>query len=157
GSTGGEGALIAAGGSPLGLGTDAGGSIRQPCHWCGIHGLKPTAGRLTLRGVPLFPNCWPGWLQPGPMARSVSDLYLALRVLTAPGPEPADPTIPPVSLGDPAAVSLSSLRIGYYADDGRFTPGPAVRRAVHEAVAVLRRLGATVEEFHPPEVAEAIR
>jgi fatty acid amide hydrolase len=156
GSTGGEAAVIAAGGSPLGLGTDAGGSIRQPCHWCGIHGLKPTAGRLTLRGLPLFPNCWPGWLQPGPMARSVADLYLALRVLTAPG-SGSDEVGPPVPLGDPGAVAVEGLRVGFYVDDGRFTPGPAVRRAVHEAAAVLRQLGATVEEFRPPDVAEAVR
>jgi fatty acid amide hydrolase len=50
GSSGGEAALIAAGGSPLGLGSDGGGSTRQPCHCCGIHGLKPTGGRLTMRG-----------------------------------------------------------------------------------------------------------
>jgi fatty acid amide hydrolase len=156
GSTGGEAAIIAAGGSPLGLGTDAGGSIRQPCHWCGIHGLKPTTGRLTVRGLPVFPNCWPGWLQPGPMARSVADLYLALRVLNAPGTG-ADEVIPPVPLGDPGAVPLPPLRVGFYVDDGRFTPGPAARRAVHEAAAVLRNLGAAVEEFRPPEVAEAVR
>jgi fatty acid amide hydrolase len=156
GSTGGEAAVIAAGGSPLGLGTDAGGSIRQPAHWCGIHGLKPTAGRLTLRGLPVFPNCWPDWLQPGPMARSVADLHLALGVLNAPGPGP-DEVIPLVPLGEPGSVALSSLRVGFYADDGRFTPGPALRRAVHEAAAVLRGLGATVEEFRPPEVAEAMR
>jgi fatty acid amide hydrolase len=156
GSTGGEAAVIAAGGSPLGLGTDAGGSIRQPCHWCGIHGLKPTAGRLPLRGLPLFPNCWPGWLQPGPMARSVADLHMALRVLNAPGTGP-DEVAPPVPLGDPGAVGVSSLRVGFYVDDGRFTPGPAVRRAVHEAAVVLRDLGAVVEEFRPPDVAEAVR
>jgi fatty acid amide hydrolase len=94
GSTGGEAALIAAGGSPLGLGSDGGGSIRQPCHCCGIHGLKPTGGRLTIVGLtgpahyPDFPR---EWVQPGPMARRVEDLALAMAVLVAPGPEPMRP------------------------------------------------------------------
>jgi fatty acid amide hydrolase len=160
GSTGGEAALIAAGGSPLGLGSDGGGSIRQPCHCCGIHGLKPTGGRLTIVGLtgpahyPDFPR---EWVQPGPMARRVEDLALAMAVLVAPGPEPPDPLVAPVPLGDPSAVPVSGLRVAMYSDDGVFPAAPAVRRAVSEAAAALRGVGATVEPFRPPDVGEGVR
>ena len=78
GSSGGEAAIIAAGGVPLGLATDLGGSIRQPAHVCGIHGLKPSGGRLTCVGSS---SAFTGFdampIQPGPMARHVEDLALA--------------------------------------------------------------------------------
>jgi fatty acid amide hydrolase len=153
GSSGGEAALIAAGGSPLGLGSDAGGSIRQPGHSCGVHGFKPTSGRLTLRGHARFPAWINSYVQPGPLARSVADLALALRVLA----DPDDPDVAPAALGDPAAVSVARLRIGWFADDGYFAPAPAVRRAVREAAAALAATGARVEEFRPPDGGEAWR
>ena len=90
GSSGGEAAIIAAGGVPLGLATDLGGSIRQPAHVCGIHGLKPSGGRLTCVGsASAFVGFDAMPIQPGPMARHVEDLALAMRVLTrAIRPEP---------------------------------------------------------------------
>src|SRR2546425_5503678 len=109
GSSGGEGAIIAAGGSPLGLGNDAGGSIRIPVHFCGIAGIKPTSGRVPRTGN--FPG--PGgafdmiW-QPGPMARFVEDLSLALPIIA--GVDGRDPSIVPVPLGDPKRVDLKTLR-----------------------------------------------
>ena len=160
GSSGGEAALIAAGGSALGLGTDAGGSIRQPCHCCGIHGLKPTGGRLTTLGYSgevHYPNIPREWVQPGPMARSVEDLALAMSVLVAPGPDRLDPLVPPVTMGNPSAVSVAGLRVAMYSDDGYFPAAPAMRRAVSEAAAALHGLGATVEPFSPPDVGEAVR
>jgi fatty acid amide hydrolase len=152
GSSGGEAALIAAGGSPLGLGSDGGGSIRHPSHCCGIHGFKPTSRRLTMRGHWMVPNYPPDWVQPGPMARSVADLGLALAVLAAPGQEAVDPAIAPAPLGRPDAVALRGLRVGVYEDDGYFPPAPALRRAVRESAAALRERGAEVEEFRPPDV-----
>jgi fatty acid amide hydrolase len=160
GSSGGEAALIAAGGSPLGLGSDAGGSIRQPCHCCGIHGLKPTGGRLTtlgLSGEAHYPNLTREWVQPGPMARRAQDLALAMSVLAAPDPDRLDPFVAPVAMGDPLAVSVAGLRVAMYADDGYFPAAPAMRRAVSEAAAALRGLGATVDPFRPPDVGEAMR
>jgi fatty acid amide hydrolase len=152
GSSGGEAALIAAGGSPLGLGSDLGGSIRLPCHCCGIHGLKPTGGRLTMRGHWMSSNWRDGWAQPGPIARRVADLSLALSVLDTAADAPA-----PRRPGDPAAVAVGQLRVAAYADDGYFPPAPAIRRAVREAAAALRERGARVEDFRPPDVAEAAR
>ena len=160
GSSGGEGALVAAGGSALGLGTDIGGSIRVPAHCCGVHGLKPTSGRLTMLDTfdeVIIPGQEAILAQPGPFARHVADLALAMQVLAAPGQEHLDPSIPPVPWRDPASVSVDGLRIAYYTDDGFITPAPALRRAVDEAAAALRDRGAHVEMFTPPDVVGAMQ
>ena len=145
GSSGGEAAIIAAHGSPLGLGTDGGGSIRQPCHACGICGLKPTGGRWPLEGHFAVPNWLPEWIQPGPMARSVRDLTLAARVLS--GDAPASAAAP--------KMEVRGLQVGYFTDDGILSPSPAARRAVEEAAAALERRGVRLEEFRPPDPSEA--
>lgn len=160
GSSGGEGAIIAAGGSPLGLGSDIGGSIRNPAHACGIQGIKPTSGRLSVRGSAdqmLFPGMEAIADQMGPLARRVEDLALAMSVLAAPGQELEDPAVPPVPWRDPAAVSVKGLRVGMYIDDGFLSVSPAIRRAVKEAGNALAERGARVVEFRPPAVSEAVR
>ncbi len=159
GSSGGEGAIIAAGGSPLGLASDIGGSIRGPAHACAIQGLKPTSGRLSLLDVPpgAFPVGQTAILaQAGPLARTVADLDLTMRVLTAPGQEVADPDVPPLPWPDYGAVDLASLRVGMYVDDGFFPASPALRRAVREGADALRERGVTVVPFTPPEIQEAM-
>jgi fatty acid amide hydrolase len=159
GGTGGEGAIIAARGSPLGLGADVGGSIRTPAHFCGIHGLRPTAWRLTPLDSPpelFFPGMEALALDPGPMARSVADLELAMQVLAAPGLELVDTRVAPTAWPDASTVSLAGLRIGVFEDDGYWTPSPALRRVVREAGAALAERGATVVEFAPPEPATPV-
>lgn len=159
GSSGGEAALLAAGGAALGLGTDIGGSIREPAHACGIHGLKPTSGRLTLTGTAdswLFAGQEGILPQPGPLGRRVADLALAMKVLVPVAGEPAEAAVPPVPFGDPAAVRLADLRVGVYTDDGFFPASPALRRAVEEGAAALAERGAKVGTFQPPEVGRAI-
>ncbi|GHO57691.1 amidase [Ktedonobacter robiniae] len=160
GSSGGEAAILAAGGSPLGLGGDFGGSIRVPAHFCGLYSLLPTARRLTHHDT--APHAYVGGqegiiAQPAPIARSVEDLRLAMNILTAPGLNAVDPLVPPVPWPDPTTVSLIGLRIGMYTDNGVFSVAPAVRRAVEEAAQVLRARGAIVESWNPPNVAEAVR
>jgi fatty acid amide hydrolase len=160
GSSGGEAANLAVGGAALGLGTDIGGSIRLPAHACGIHGLKPTSLRLSLAGsvdALLAPGQEAMLPQPGPLARRVEDLLLALSVLAAPGQESFDPTLPPVPLPSPGGVRIEHLRIGFYTDDGWFPASRACERAVREAASALAARGARVEEFTPPEVSEAMR
>jgi fatty acid amide hydrolase len=160
GSSGGEAAIISAGGSPLGLGGDFGGSIREPAHFCGIQGLKPTSWRLT--NFDTRANLLPAGqevvvAQPGPMARTVADLALAMEVLAAPGLERIDPSIPPVPWRIPAGVLVKSLRVAVYSDDGYFKASPAIRRVVDEAADALNAMGVEVERWSPPKVSEALR
>ncbi|HEY4440937.1 MAG TPA: amidase family protein, partial [Candidatus Elarobacter sp.] len=140
GSSGGEAAIIAACGSPLGLGSDIGGSLRCPAHACGIAALKPTSWRLTNEDA-REPGYAEGQIaivsQPGPMARSVADLALAMTILAAPGQERFDPATPPVPWPDPGTVDVRGLRIGMYDDDGAFPAAPAVKRAVAAAAHAL--------------------
>ncbi len=158
GSSGGEAAIIAAGGSPLGLANDLGGSIRQPAHSCGLCGIKPTSLRLTndhvrdnLHGMEAVRP------QPGPLARHVEDLQLALRVLAQSEPDEIDPQVAPVPLLDPAQVRVDRLRIGMWVDDGFFASSPAIRRAVLKAGDALSELGAHVELFKPPRMTYGLR
>ena len=160
GGSGGEGAIIAAGGSPLGLAADIGGSIRTPAHFCGIQGLRPTSGRLTNLDSPpelFFPGMDAVVLDPGPMARTVADLELAMQVLAAPGLEKLDPKIPPVPWPDPHAISIKGLRIGMFEDDGYWPASPALRRAVREAAEILTERGAIIEPFADPDPEAATR
>ncbi len=150
GSSGGEGAAIASGQSPAGFGTDVGGSIRIPASYCGIAGLKPTVDRWSNRGS----RGWnPGQeyvrAQIGPMARTVEDVNLLMQALDSPRHSPYDPNVPPLPVGDPAAVDLSRLRVGIYEDDGFFTPASSVQRAVREAADALRNAGAEVVQYVP--------
>ena len=117
GSSGGEAAAIASGMSPLGLGSDAGGSIRLPAHFCGIAGIKPTTGRTPRTGHFLPPgglldSIW----QIGPLARRVEDLALALPLLC--GTDWRDPSVAPVALGDPYDVKVETLRVAVHTDNG---------------------------------------
>jgi fatty acid amide hydrolase len=160
GSSGGEAAIIAAGGSPLGLGGDNGGSIRVPAHFCGLYSLLPTPRRLTnLDAVSYAEAAGQEAMvaQPCPIARSAQDLRLAMSILAAPGLSDLDPSVPPVPWPDPTAVSLTGLRLGMYTENGVFSVAPAVRRAVEEAAQLLRTRGAIVEPWNPPAVAEAVR
>jgi len=132
GSSGGEAALIAACGSPTGLGSDAAGSVRLPAAFCGIAGIKPTSGRLPRTGH--FPPAG-GWIetlwQIGPMARRVEDLVTLLPLLA--GSDGRDPTCVSMPLGDPAAVDPSRLRVAFYTDNGIAAAGPEVARVVRAA------------------------
>jgi fatty acid amide hydrolase len=160
GSSGGEAAIIAAGGSPLGLGSDIGGSLRTPALACGIHGFKPTTGRLPFPGEigSLILSGQEGLtIEAGPMARRVADLSLGLKILAAPGLETFNWAVPPVPLHDPEKVSLQGLRVGVYTDDGFFPAAPALRRAVREAASALEAQGVVVEEFQPPDVSEVMQ
>jgi fatty acid amide hydrolase len=154
GSSGGEAAIIATGGSALGLGTDIGGSLRYPATFCGIASLKPTAGRTPDAGRYSLPIGQRAIVsQVGVLARRVADVGLGLEVING-GSNPA--VEPPMPLGDPARVDVSGLRVAYYTDDGTFQVAPAVRRAVREAADALKLRGARVSEWQPPDAAQAL-
>jgi Asp-tRNA(Asn)/Glu-tRNA(Gln) amidotransferase A subunit family amidase len=148
GSTGGEAAALAAGLTALGLGSDVGGSIRQPAHCCGVVGLKPTHGRVPLTGH------WPAtllrFMHAGPLARTVRDLALGLRVLAEPdGHDPYAVPVPLSSLPD-APASLRGLRVGVTWDGGAAPVEAAVRATVDRAASRLAELGCHVEPARIP-------
>ena len=152
GSSGGEAAAIAAGQTPFGIGTDIGGSIRIPCHFCGIAGLKPTLDRWSGRGSQTgIAGQELVRAQMGPMARTVADLGLLMRAVDPLLVSQRDPAVPPLPMGDPAQVALRGMRIGVFEDDGFLTPNAAIRRAVREAKAALQAAGATLVDYRPPE------
>lgn len=143
GSTGGEAVAIAAGLSPLGIGTDVGGSIRQPSSFCGIVGLKPTHGRIPLTGQ--WPEVMLRYMHVGPMARSVRDVALALSVLSGPdGMDPYALHVPPPHVPD-LTDKLPRLRIGW-CPEGPFAPvARDVQQVVAAAAAALEELGCDVQ------------
>ncbi len=157
GSSGGESAAVASGMSPLGFGSDIGGSIRIPCHFTGIAGLKPTLDRWSNRGmVGAVPGQELVRAQCGPMARSVADLVRVWRALDPAEMAARDPYVPPMPAGDPAAVDLSGLRVGWYIDDGFLAPTPAIARAVERARDALIDAGATLVPFREPDEGEVL-
>lgn len=107
GSSGGEGAIIAAGGSPFGIGTDIGGSIRIPAAFCGIAGHKPTGRMVPNTGHWPKPPAGKGYMVAGPMARRASDLMPLLRIIA--GPDGADDVVQPYTLGDADAVHIEDV------------------------------------------------
>lgn len=146
GSSGGEAAIIAAHGSPLGLGNDLGGSIRIPAGWCGIHGIKPTPRRLPNDGaLAAFQGMEAMVNAAGPLARHVEDLDLALRVLNDYSDGEALHEIEPWPLRDFRQVDVSQLRIGVWGTDcNGIQHSLAVQRALREAQSALSKQGATL-------------
>jgi len=153
-SSSGEAALIAAGGSPVGLGSDSGGSLRYPAHCCGIATLKPSAGRVPLTGhFPRIDSMIDTRTQIGPLARSVDDLALVLPIIA--GPDGRDPGTAPIPLGDWRAVELRGLRVAVFTEFERASPDGATVAAVRTAAAALTGAGAVVEERLPPRIEES--
>ena len=153
GSSGGEAALIAAHSSPLGLGTDIGGSVRVPAAFCGIASMKPTAGRCDDLGrfsVPAGQRAIAS--QVGVMARHTEDVALGLEVING----GATPPVPAQPLGDYRSVDLRGMRVAWYTDDGSFSVAPGVARAVREAADVLRAAGARLSPWSPPDGRHAV-
>lgn len=137
GSSGGEAAAIAAGMSPLGLGSDVAISVRGPAHYCGIVALKPTHGRIPYTGH--FPDALRRWWHIGPMARSVRDISLALSLLDGPDGEDG------YAVGTPPVGLPVRPRVGVALD--AFGPvDQEIAAAVMAAATALEDLGFTVEQ-----------
>jgi fatty acid amide hydrolase len=157
GSSGGEGAAVAAGMSPLGIGTDIGGSIRTPAHFCGVVGFKPSLDRLPMRGyrtVLAGQEAVRG--MGGPLARAVGDVRLFFRALDRVDLPSLDPRVPPLGGREHEDARVEGLRVGYYTDDGIVAPSKAVSRAVERAAEVLRARGCSVRPFTPPDVRDVL-
>ena len=151
GSSGGEGALIAAGGSPVGLGSDIGGSVRIPAHYCGIAGIKPTSCRVPRTGhYPRLNGALDSLFQIGPMSRYVEDLTLTMPIVS--GIDYSDPAIVPMPLGDPGDVELKSLRGSFHTDNGVMPPTPETAETVKKIAGLLSDAGIDMEEARPTGV-----
>jgi len=154
GSSGGEAAAIAAGMSAGGLGSDSGGSVREPAHFTGICALKPTAGRFPATGhLPpcLGPFSFLGSI--GPMARTVGDLALLFAALS--GENLADPHSAPAAHREVSLVEAKRIPIGWFEDDGLVPVTAETRAAVQNAARALERQGFTVKPFRPKALEEA--
>ncbi|XP_037626276.1 vitamin D3 hydroxylase-associated protein-like [Sebastes umbrosus] len=157
GSSGGEGALIGGGGSVLGLGSDVGGSIRIPASFCGICGLKPTACRLSSRGLsPIYRGQKSVLSSPGPMARDVDSLALCMQALLCDDMFSLDPTVPPIPFNMQIYQSSKPLRIGYLENDGYTQPSPSMARGVREVKALLEQAGHTLVPYTPLKISEVM-
>jgi aspartyl-tRNA(Asn)/glutamyl-tRNA(Gln) amidotransferase subunit A len=148
GSSGGAAAAIAADLAGLTIGTDTGGSIRQPAAFCGVLGMKPTYGRVSRYGLIAFASSLD---QLGPLARDAEDAALMLQVIA--GPDPMDSTAVDVPVPDYRAAlrqGIGGLRLGVPAEYFVEGTDPEVEHAVREAIAALEKLGARTEPVSLP-------
>ena len=155
GSSGGEAAAIASGMSGGGLGSDSGGSVREPAHFTGICSLKPTPGRIP--GAGHLPPCagpfsFMGAI--GPMARTIPDVKLLFETLSE--RDECDPAGAPAPRREISFEELKRVPIGYFEDDGLTPVDGEIREAVRDAAAELSRRGFTVRPYRP-QMLEAAR
>lgn len=156
GSSGGSAAAVAAGFAPMSLGSDTGGSIRQPASLCGVVGLKPTYGRVSRYGLVAFASSLD---QVGPITNDVADAELVFSILA--GPDPNDDTTAHSTFdtteGSPSNRSdLSGLRIGIPSEYFPDTLAAEVRGPVQAAIDRLRGAGADLREVTLPHTSAAI-
>lgn len=148
GSTGGEGAMIAAGLSPIGIGSDVAISVRGPAAFNGIAALKATHGRVPYTGH--FPTAMSKYWHVGPMARSIGDVALGYRIMT--GADGVDPYAVHASDAQPADPRTAGrpVRVGWVSDQAFGPVDPEITAAVTAAAMRLRELGCEVEEVSLP-------
>ncbi len=154
GSSGGSAAAVAAGLAPWALGTDTGGSIRQPAALCGIVGLKPTYGRVSRYGLVAYGSSLD---QIGPLARTVEDAALLLEALA--GWDPLDATSADLEAPDlrgALGAGITGLRVGVAREGLGEGLEAGVREAVQEAIRLLSDLGAVIEEVALPTIGYAL-
>jgi aspartyl-tRNA(Asn)/glutamyl-tRNA(Gln) amidotransferase subunit A len=154
GSSGGSAAAVAAGLTPWALGTDTGGSIRQPAALCGIVGLKPTYGAVSRYGMIAFASSLD---QAGPMTRDVADAALLLRHMVGPR-DPRDSTSLdfPGEIATPSRSDLNGVRIGVPAELSGEGIEPGVLAAFEATLELARKLGASVEPCALPHAPHAL-
>ena len=149
GSSGGEGAIVGAGGAPFGLGSDIGGSIRMPAFFNGVFGHKPSGGLVPGTGqFPMAEGPARRMLATGPLCRRAEDLYPLLQILAGPDGHDGEELV----LEDPRAVELSSLVVFDIPDNGVTRPTRAMRGAQQKAASTLEGLGARVERLEIPRL-----
>ena len=154
GSSGGSAAAVAAGLSPLDIGSDLGGSVRIPAHYCGVYGFKPTENRISIAGhIPEIPPVKVRGVRhcgcPGILARSIEDCRIALEILE--GPDGRDWEIPPIRSNVVKKRELRDYRIAWTDDFADFPLDNEVRLAMENMTEELAGLGCRVEKCAPPD------
>lgn len=154
GSSGGSAAAVAAGMAPLSLGSDTGGSIRQPASFCGVVGLKPTYGRVSRYGLVAYASSLD---QVGPLARDVTGAALLLEAIAGHDPRDATSVHRPVShYSRTVEEPVTALRIGVAKEHLVEGLDPEVEAAFQAALEVYRRLGADIREISLPHSRYAV-
>jgi amidase len=159
GSSGGAAAAVAAGLTPFDIGSDLGGSIRIPAHFCGLFGLKPTETRVSLTGVLPSPHPLPRSIRimatVGPIARTVDDIELLYTLIA--GPDGRDTSVPPVPVERSVPLALNTLRIAYAPTFAGVPVSSETRHAIETLAQQLEAAGAVVEAAPLPhfDVGEA--
>ncbi len=149
GSSGGEGAIVAAGGVPFGIGSDIGGSVRIPAAFCGTVGHKATGGLLPNTGqFPMPPVRAGAFLCHGPLTRRVRDVLPLLRILA--GPDAGDPAARALPVGASEDVDLRGMVVYPIEDNGRTRVADVMRRGVRSAARALSDRGAEIREAKLP-------
>lgn len=155
GSSGGEGAIIGAGGSPFGLGGDIGGSIRNPAYFNGVVGHKPSAGLVPNTGQYPMPTGELGrYNVTGPLARRVRDAWAVLKVLS--GPDGVDPSADGAPLGEWREFDPKEVRVFYFTSNRIFRPTREVAANLRRAASALAEMGLRVERWTPPGIERAL-
>jgi fatty acid amide hydrolase 2 len=155
GSSGGEGAIVGAGGSPFGLGSDIGGSIRMPAFFNGVFGHKPSGGRVAGTGqCPMAHGSARRMLATGPLARRAEDLELLLSILE--GPDGEDEACVAMASRPSSSVALSSLRVFVVDEPAPLRASDELRASVQRAADALADKGARVERRSMPALRKAI-
>jgi amidase len=139
GSSGGSAAAVAAGLSALDIGNDIAGSVRQPAHFCGVYGLKPTDRRISTAGmipeVPGMPYCLRQMITVGCFGRSLADLKLCFSLIA--GADPRRPDVPPIPLDQASDKSLSELKIAWIEEWAEVPVAAEIRAALQTTVQTL--------------------
>ena len=154
GSSGGAAASVAADLAPLAIGTDTGGSIRQPAAFCGVTGVKPTYGRVSRFGLVAFASSLD---QAGPMAHSARDAALLLDAIS--GHDPRDSTSadqPPTHLMSEIELPLDELKIGVVRQQLEGGISDEIRSATEESLRVFRQMGAKLVDIELPHAKYAV-
>ncbi|MEH1858922.1 MAG: amidase [Nostoc sp.] len=153
GSSGGSAAAVAAGLSPLDIGNDLAGSVRQPATFCGVYGLKPTDRRISTAGsipeVPGMPLCLRQMLTIGCFGRSLEDIRLCFSLIA--GADLRRPDVPPIPLDTPSGKSLQDLKIAWIDQWVEVPVAAEIRAAVQTVVQKLAQAGSYVERWLPKD------
>lgn len=151
GSSGGEGALMGLKGSPLGFGSDIGGSVRIPAAFNGQYGMRPSGQRLPYEGMPNSVDGQNTLISVvGPLSTSIGGLRLAIKSLLSQAPWLQDPTVIEIPWRSELEQLPKQLVFGVMKDDGLVTPHPPIRRAIQETIRALQAAGHKVIEWKPP-------